>query len=78
MSYYNERVYAKRPAVPGHSYADLSRYSRGMTPIRPARPLYGWRWTCECGADGRVNGPKSEGVSFWRDHRLPTPQQQEG
>lgn len=66
---YDETVYASRPAVPGHGWASLSRFPRGMTPIRPARPVYGWRWRCECGATDTVNEVKRIAVGYWRDHR---------
>lgn len=67
-SYYDERYVAMRGTQTGHTYADLSRYSRGMTAIRPARPLYGWRYTCECGESVRTNESKRDAIRLWRDH----------
>lgn len=47
----------------------LDRYPRGMTPIRPSRPVYGWTWECSCPEpEHRVNGTKRETLSWVRSH----------
>lgn len=50
-----------------------SRFSRGMTPIRPSRPVYGTAARCTCGASFRSNWAPSAGgardVKAWfKDH----------
>lgn len=44
------------------------RYSRGMTPIRPQRPLHGTEAICSCGWRHRFNEGKRAAVRAWKEH----------
>lgn len=50
-----------------HSLVRLSRYQRGRSMIGNAT-LYGYTWTCECGATKWINGTKREALTDFRDH----------
>lgn len=68
MSYYDETI--ERTTGPlGHRRARLERYRRGMS-IPWNRPVYGWRWSCECGATERTNARKREAIARFAMHRL--------
>lgn len=52
-----------------------TRYQRGMTPIRPSRPVYGWKIRCTYPTTDahpeftrRVNGTKAEARQAAKDH----------
>lgn len=52
-----------------------TRYQRGMTPIRPSRPVYGWKIRCTHPTTEshpefvqRINGTKQEARSQAKDH----------
>lgn len=49
--------------------ARFLRYSRGKTPIRPSRTLYGYRVICSCGWETRVNGQRREAEQRFRAHK---------
>jgi hypothetical protein len=54
-----------------HSVATYSRFIRGMTPIRPSRPIYGYKVRCSCGDVWQVNGGKADAVASFKLHRVP-------
>lgn len=45
------------------------RYHRGMTPIRPSRPVYGYKLECKCGWSARINGQKREATKRANYHK---------
>jgi hypothetical protein len=65
-----DKCFAYRPFVPGHLFAEMHRFSRGMTVMRPSHPVYGWVWKCECGEERKINGTVQEARRTWRSHRI--------
>lgn len=51
-----------------HTLERMFRFTRGMTPIRPQRPVYGWKFSCSCGLKVQVNGTKKEAIKSFKHH----------
>lgn len=54
--------------------ATYRRYSRGMTPIRPQRRLYGVEAICSCGWQRRFNEGKQAATKAWKEHAALKPE----
>lgn len=52
----------------GEHPVSYSRYSRGMTPIRPQRTLYGYSARCRCGWSVRCNDGRRRAEQLYRQH----------